>query len=104
MDRYVSFDEELILTPSSSAKHFIDAIFTLTVDDDRSRGSILVDRRVLIALQWFSNTIMVFSLLASLLSRKFKLVKTIPADFHFFGGPTPVINNDMRYVTSCFGQ
>eukprot|EP00804_Cyclotella_cryptica_P001618 CCRYP_014943-RA/>CCRYP_014943-RA protein AED:0.27 eAED:0.27 QI:197/1/1/1/1/1/3/0/1278 len=75
-----------------------------TVDDDQSRGAILVDRRVLIAVQWFSNTIMVFSLLASLLSRKFKLVKSIPADFHFFGGPTPVINNDMRYVTSWFNR
>jgi hypothetical protein len=74
----------------------------LTVDDDQSRGAILVDRRVLIAVQWFSNTIMVFSLLASLLSRKFKLVKTIPADFHFFGGPTPIVNNDMRYVNLLF--
>lgn len=73
-----------------------------TVDDDQSRGAILVDRRVLIAVQWFSNTIMVFSLLASLLSRKFKLVKTIPADFYFFGGPTPVINNDMRSVNKLF--
>lgn len=36
-----------------------------TVDDDRSCGTLLVDRRILIALQWFSNTIMVFSLLGS---------------------------------------
>ena len=41
---------------------------------------------------------MVFSLLGSLLSRKFKLVKSIPADFHFFGGPIKIIHSDMRYV------
>ena len=49
-----------------------------TVDDDENRGSVMVDRRILIAVQWFSNTIMVSSLLASLLSRRYM---TTPMDF-----------------------
>jgi hypothetical protein len=72
------------------------------VDDDSSRGAILVDRRILIAVQWFSNTIMVFSLIGSLLSRKFRLVRTIPADFHFFGSPIKISYNDMRYESNTF--
>lgn len=71
-----------------------------TVDDDRSRGAILVDRRILVAVQWFSNTIMTFSLLGSLLSRRFKLVKTIPPDFHFFGGPLKISYSEMRFWTA----
>ncbi|KAL7503966.1 hypothetical protein ACHAXN_002093 [Cyclotella atomus] len=67
-----------------------------TVDDDRSCGTLLVDRRILVALQWFSNTIMVFSLLGSLLSRKFKLVKSIPPDLHFFDA-VKIPSADMRF-------
>ena len=50
------------------------------VDDDQNRGSLLVDRRLLIANQWLSNTLMIFSLLASLLSRKFQLITSSPVD------------------------
>jgi hypothetical protein len=48
------------------------------VDDEENRGSILIDRRLLIATQWLSNSIMTFSLLASLLSRKFHLIAPFP--------------------------
>lgn len=40
---------------------------------------------------------MVFSLLGSLLSRKFKLVKSIPPDLHFFDA-VKIPSADMRYV------
>ena len=52
--------------------------FGWVVDDEENRGSILIDRRLLIATQWLSNTIMTFSLLASLLSRKFLLITPFP--------------------------
>ena len=51
-----------------------------TIDDDYRGGFLLVDRRLLIATQWFSNTIMTASLLASLLSRKILLVNPFPVD------------------------
>jgi len=51
-----------------------------TIDDDYRGGFLLVDRRLLIAAQWFSNTIMTASLLASLLSRKFLLINPFPVD------------------------
>ena len=49
-----------------------------TVDNEENRGALLIDRRLLIATQWLNNTIMAFSLLASLLSRKFQLITTSP--------------------------
>jgi hypothetical protein len=52
--------------------------FGWVVDDEENRGSMLIDRRLLIATQWLSNTIMTFSLLASLLSRKFLLITPFP--------------------------
>jgi len=52
--------------------------FGWVVDDEENRGSMLIDRRLLIATQWLSNTIMTFSLLASLLSRKFLLITPYP--------------------------
>jgi hypothetical protein len=51
-----------------------------TIDDDYKGGFLLVDRRLLIACQWFSNTIMTASLLASLLSRKILLINPFPVD------------------------
>ena len=51
-----------------------------TIDDDYRGGFLLVDRRLLIACQWFSNTIMTASLLASLLSRKILLINPFPVD------------------------
>jgi hypothetical protein len=51
-----------------------------TIDDDYRGGFLLVDRRLLIATQWFSNTIMTASLLASLLSRKILLINPFPVD------------------------
>ncbi|KAL9183382.1 hypothetical protein ACHAXT_005169 [Thalassiosira profunda] len=50
------------------------------VDDEEHRGSLLVDRRLLIATQWLSNTLLVWSLLASLLSRHFELITSSPVD------------------------
>jgi hypothetical protein len=51
-----------------------------TIDDNYRGGFLLVDRRLLIAAQWFSNTIMTASLLASLLSRKILLINPYPVD------------------------
>ncbi|KAL7554819.1 hypothetical protein ACHAWF_018403, partial [Thalassiosira exigua] len=51
------------------------------VDDEDNRGSLLVDRRLLIASQWLSNSIMVISLLLSLLSRRFLFVTPYPVEF-----------------------
>ena len=51
-----------------------------TIDDDYKGGFLLVDRRLLISAQWFANTIITASLLASLLSRKIMLINPFPAN------------------------
>ena len=51
-----------------------------TIDDDYRGGFLLVDRRLLISAQWFANTIITASLLASLLSRKIMLINPFPAN------------------------
>ena len=51
-----------------------------TIDDDYRGGFLIVDRRLLIATQWFANTIMTASLLASLISRKILLINPFPVN------------------------
>ena len=77
----------------------ISAHFGWTVDNTQGAGSVLVDRRILIASQWISNSLMAMPLLWTLLARYVKWITPKPIDYHLEGLPYEV-GNEMRFLTA----
>ena len=59
---------------------FVSAHFGWTVDDTQGAGSVLVDRKILIASQWVSNSLIAMPLLWTLLSHYVKQIAPRPIE------------------------
>jgi hypothetical protein len=77
----------------------MSAHFGWTVDDTQGAGSVLVDRKILIASQWVSNSLMAMPLLWTLLARYVKRIAPRPIEYYLDGLPYEV-DNEMRYLTA----
>jgi hypothetical protein len=60
---------------------------------------IMVDRRILIATQWFANSLMAMPVIYTLLARSILRITPKPIDYHLEGLPYEV-DNEMRYLSS----
>ena len=69
-----------------------------TVDGNQSKDSVYVDRRILIAAQCLSLTLMMLPLLVTLFSRYFQLIPALPTSYLLEGLPYDV-ENKMRFLT-----
>jgi hypothetical protein len=56
-----------------------------SVDDEANPGEIIVDRRIMIATQWVSNSLMFLPLLWTLIARWAMLVSPIPLEYYLEG-------------------
>lgn len=77
----------------------ISAQMGWSVDDSRTPGSIMVDRRIVIATQWLGNSFCAVPLILNLLLRFGMWVTPSPLDYHLDGLPF-VVEKQMRYLTS----
>ena len=77
----------------------MSAHFGWAVDDTQGAGSVLVDRQILIATQWVSNSLMTLPLLWTLLARYVKRITSKPINYYLEGLPHEV-DNEMRYLTA----
>jgi hypothetical protein len=77
----------------------MSAHFGWAVDDSQGAGSVLVDRQILIATQWVSNSLMTLPLLWTLLARYVKWITSKPINYYLEGLPHEV-DNEMRYLTA----
>jgi hypothetical protein len=75
------------------------AHFGWTVDDKHGAGSVLVDRKILIASQWVSNSLMAMPLLWTLIARYVKRITSRPLEYYLDGLPYE-LDNEMRYLTA----
>eukprot|EP00550_Attheya_septentrionalis_P003026 CAMPEP_0198281926 /NCGR_PEP_ID=MMETSP1449-20131203/1804_1 /TAXON_ID=420275 /ORGANISM="Attheya septentrionalis, Strain CCMP2084" /LENGTH=1574 /DNA_ID=CAMNT_0043977945 /DNA_START=222 /DNA_END=4946 /DNA_ORIENTATION=+ len=78
---------------------FLSAYLGWSVDNQRITGSMILDRRILIAGQWLSNTFMAMPLVLTLLARYGSWITANPLDYHLEGFPFSV-DKEMRYFTS----
>jgi len=72
--------------------------FGFSINDEQTQ-QLLIDRRILIATQWLSNTLMIFPLLCSLIARWALWVSPEPFD-HSLSGLPHYPTKKMRYLTS----
>lgn len=77
----------------------MSAHFGWAVDDTQGAASVLVDRKILIATQWVSNSLMTLPLLWTLLARYVKWITSKPINYYLEGLPHEV-DNEMRYLTA----
>ena len=70
-----------------------------TVDDDRKPGAVLVERGILIATQWLSNTLFALPLFLTLIARYFRLITPSPLDYHLEGLPYVELKQ-MKYLSA----
>lgn len=77
----------------------LSAQFGWAVDESYGAGSVIVDRRILIASQWVSNSLMVLPLLYTLLARYVQWIASKPIDYHLDGLPFH-LETEMRYLTA----
>jgi len=77
----------------------MSAHFGWAVDETQGAASVLVDRKILIATQWVSNSLMTLPLLWTLLARYVKWITSKPINYYLEGLPHEV-DNEMRYLTA----
>jgi len=58
-----------------------------SVDDEANPGEIFVDRRIMIATQWVSNSLMFLPILWTLIARWALFVSPLPLDYYLDGLP-----------------
>jgi hypothetical protein len=70
-----------------------------SVDESHGAGSVMVERRILIASQWVSNSLMSLPLLYTLIARASQWMTLKPMEYHFDGLPYD-LKGEMRYLTA----
>ena len=77
----------------------MSAHFGWAIDETQGAASVLVDRKILIATQWVSNSLMTLPLLWTLLARYVQWITSKPINYYLEGLPHEV-DNEMRYLTA----
>ena len=68
-----------------NALWYMTSQFGWSVDDESRPGEIIVDRRIMIAAQWLSNSLMFLPLLWTLYARWAQVISPLPLD-HYLNG------------------
>ena len=77
----------------------ISAQLGWSVNDDRNPGAVLVERGILIAAQWLSNTLMALPIFLTLVARYTMRIMASPLDYYLDGLPY-VQQSQMQYLSS----
>ena len=68
-----------------NAMWYLSSQVGLSVDDESKPGEILLDRRIMIASQWMSNSLMFLPLLWTLFARWAMIISPLPLDYYLDG-------------------